>query len=103
MVFLSDCPESIGKGDAVVKIQSDNQIYGTKGFFLCESGSDLFCDNGTEPLSNITHCNSDASWSGQDCLECWKGLSVIFVIVPRTQMCVHTSEFDQLHHFQLFF
>ena len=83
--FFAECPKFIGKGDAVVKIKSDNQMYGTKGSFSCESGSDLFYDNGTERLSNITFCNSDASWSGQHHLECWKGLNVIFVIVPRTQ------------------
>ena len=61
-LFFAECPKFIGKGEAVVKIISYNQVYGTKGSFLCESGSDLFYDNGTERLSNITYCNSDASF-----------------------------------------
>ena len=84
MVFLSDCPEYIGKGEAVVKIVSENQTFGAKGSFSCGKGGDLFYDNGTERLSNITYCDSDASWSGQHHLECWEGMNVIFVIVPKT-------------------
>jgi len=84
VVFHSECPRFIGKGDAVVQIVSENQTFGAKGSFSCSKGGDLFYDNGTERLTNITYCDSDASWSGQHHLECWKGMNVIFVIVPKT-------------------
>ena len=84
MDFHSECPRHIGNGDAVVKIVSENQTFGTKGSFSCGKGGDLFYDNGAERLLNITYCDYDASWSGQHHLECWKGMNVIFVTVPKT-------------------
>jgi len=67
-----------------------------EGSFSCENGSDLFYENGTERLSNITYCNSDASWSGQHHLQCWKGLHVNFVIAPTTlciyEVCLKSNE-----------
>ena len=56
-------------------VDSSLSAYKSTGTFSCANDGTLFYSNGTQLNSTQTTCLATAEWSGQDGLQCWKGIS----------------------------
>jgi len=71
--LVLDCPGSFNTGEQTVLVSSTNKTFQSNGTLTCKNGGTLFFQNGTATLSTAATCSSDATWTHQKNIQCWKG------------------------------